>query len=591
MAYVSEPKDLALYEKDDKEETESIVSTDTDEPVEPREKREKGEKRENKEGFTGSVSPDKTSPNEAINQTKSTGMIYSFFAPPDVSGQTIQERMVAGVSLFIYRIFVLVILVMFGINFRFAANKFANEDYFPTDGTRPPYYPTPEELKQYEAETMDLRKLCKNDADAEFIGRFRRPDQTYPEFLFYGGMKLPNKDPCITEGAMTDGWYVRLSLQVSTVFNYLVNSFTSLFSRALKGTTDLVESAVIEPEMKIAEEGEQLATKFVKDYETAIEGSKAKAFTQEEQAKTNAYIKREQADVDAQKKLPPAQRRVANTNRAPVQSVQRGQGKANSFQMGGDKSSDASSSSSAPKHVYGKQFNPYAFDRERKLADLTYFYRPIWAKSAFVAGSYTNMALSLLLSIFKGNTEIKESHGTFNQLLNICLFILSGVVLILMFAGMPVYAFIAWCMGVISILLGGGGVPAISVPLLSITGFGIPVAIYILVFLAFNQVVNTGIVLWRILYMFGHILAGPFIVHKKGKGELQEYMAIIRKDLNGFFALAWLVFVFSAYQVSPPGYDNGILGGGILAPILFGFAMKSSSSSNVGDMLSVMSTS
>lgn len=612
--YQSKPKDLSLY-KDDAEDTESVASTDSDTTVEVDTKNTKNTTKPRKEGFTG-----KEDKKNKKDKKKKPNPIVQFFSAPDVSGQTVNQRIATGFRVFGYRMFIVILMIFLGINFRFAANKFGNEDYFPTDTTLPPYYPTQEELKYLEP-TKDLKGVCKTDDTAEYIGRFRRPDETYPEFLYYDGMKLPNKDPCITEGATSDGWYIRLSIQISKffgvigdIFNSLINTITSLFTRAVTGSEDLVETAVIEPELNIARQTEKLASDL----------EKAKA-----EAQAQAYIEKRKADASLQQQIPSrsviqpqqiqqvyspaqpeqvqaiaqsnktsmptqptqptqpvqpsrpskgikmrspkrglkikpsAQQRVANLNRAPIS------------QTGG----------ASQTHRFSKFLNPYAFDRERKVTDLTYFYRPIWAKSTQVSSTFTNMILQKLLSFFKGDTEIKESHGTLKQMLNILLFILMSFLLIVAIVfSLPFATVYSFVLSFISIILAGGGVPMISVILLGISIIGIPLAIYMAIFIGFNQVVNSGIIIWRILYFLIHIVLGPFISLNQGKEEVKELFDIIRKDVNGFFAISWLMFVFTAYQVAPDKYNKGVLIGGILAPILFGFAMNSDSK-DVADTL------
>jgi len=594
MTYQSEPKDLELY----KDDTESVVSTDTDTTVETE-----------KEGFTG-----KDSKNESkkVNKTKKNtrNRVAAFFSAPDVSGQTVKQRILTGLRVFGYRMFIVILMIFLGINFRFAANKFANEDYFPTDNTMPPYYPSQEELEYLEP-TRDMRVQCKNDDTAEYIGRFRRPDETYPEFLYYDGMILPNKDPCLTTGATSDGWYIRLSIQLSKffgvvgdIFNSLINTITSLFTRAVTGSEDLVEKAVLEPEIQIAKQSEQLAADL----------EKAKA-----QAEAQAYAMERKADASLTNQVParpvvqpqqmqqvysPAQpeqvQSVAqsNTTAMPMKQVSK---PSKGIKMRSPKrglkikpqqrvanlnrGTISQTGGASQTHRFSKFLNPYAFDRERKVTDLTYFYRPIWAKSTQVSSTFTNMILQKLLSFFKGDTEVQESHGTVSQLLNIFLFILMSFLLIVALVfSLPFATIYSMVFSFISIVLAGGGVPMISVILLGMSIIGIPLAIFMAIFLGFNQAVNMGIIFWRILYFLIHILLGPLLSLNQGKEEVKELFDIIRKDLNGFFALTWIMLVFTAYQVSPEGYGNGILIGGLVAPVLFGFAMNTDSK-DVADTL------
>jgi len=195
------------------------------------------------------------------------------------------------------------------------------------------------------------------------------------------------------------------------------------------------------------------------------------------------------------------------------------------------------------------------------------------------------MILQKLLSFFKGDTEVQESHGTVSQLLNIFLFILMSFLLIVALVfSLPFATIYSMVFSFISIVLAGGGVPMISVILLGMSIIGIPLAIFMAIFLGFNQAVNMGIIFWRILYFLIHILLGPLLSLNQGKEEVKELFDIIRKDLNGFFALTWIMLVFTAYQVSPEGYGNGILIGGLVAPVLFGFAMNTDSK-DVADTL------
>lgn len=602
MTYQSEPKDLSIYrsghskdvrtnkkhkndkndENDDAESVGSNGTVDTDASVDVHISNDSIESNTppKKEGFTGKKDKKDDKKEKKDEKEKKTSSVFlNFFAAPDVSGQTINQRIVTGFRVLGQRMLIVMLLIFLGINFRFAANKFANEDYFPTDGTLPPYYPTEEELKEIEP-IRDLRQKCKGDETAEYISRFRRPDQTYPEFLYYDGMILKNKDPCITEGATSDGWYIRLSIQISKlfgvigdIFNSMINTFTSLFTRAVTGVEDIAETAVIEPEMNIARQAEQLEADLVKttkEAEAQAFAEKQKALAQTAQATSQAAS---QSPQKVNSKLT-AQQKVANLNRPTIQS-----GKGKSYiQTGG----------APPVHRFSKFLNPYGFDRERKITDLTYFYRPIWAKSTQVSATFTNMILQKFLGLFKGDTEIKESHGTFSQLLNILLFIFMSLIVLIGGAfTIPFATMYAWIFSMISIVLAGGGVPAISVLLLGMSIIGIPLAIYIGIFLGFNQVVNSGIIMWRFLYFLVHVVLGPLISLKQGKEELKEFGDIIRKDLNGFFALTWILFVFTAYQVAPSGFSNGVLIGGILSPILFGFAMNASTQTIV-DTLSTM---
>lgn len=601
MTYQSEPKDLSIYrsghskdvhtnkkhknddkndENDDAESVGSNGTVDTDTSVDvyiSTDSTDSTNISSHKEGFTG-----KKDKKDDKKEKKTSSVFLNFFAgpfaAPDVSGQTINQRIVTGFRVLGQRMLIVMLLIFLGINFRFAANKFANEDYFPTDGTLPPYYPTKEELKEIEP-IRDLRQKCKDDDTAEYISRFRRPDQTYPEFLYYDGMVLKNKDPCVTEGMSSDGWYIRLSIQISRVFgvvgdifNSMINIFTSLFTRAVKGAEDMAETAVVEPELNVIRQAEQLEADLVKTTKEA----EAKAFAEKQQALAQTAQATSQVPTKAipQASKTTAQQKVANLNRPTVQS-----GKGKSYiQTGG----------APPVHRFSKFLNPYGFDRERKITDLTYFYRPIWAKSTQVSATYTNMLLQKLLGLFKGDTEIKESHGTFSQLLNIFLFIFMSLLVLIGGAfTIPFATMYAWIFSIISIVLAGGGVPAISVLLLGMSIIGIPLAIYIGIFLGFNVVVNSGIVMWRFLYFLVHMILGPLLSLKQGKEELKEFGDIIRKDLNGFFALTWILLVFTAYQVAPSGFSNGVLIGGILSPILFGFAMNASTQTIV-DTLSTM---
>lgn len=595
MTYQSEPKDLSIYRsghskdvrtnkkhKNDKnDDAESVVSNDSvdsvdsDASVDVHISNDSIESNANskKEGFTGKKDDKK----EKKDDKKTSSVFLNFFAAPDVSGQTINQRIVTGFRVLGQRMLIVMLLIFLGINFRFAANKFANEDYFPTDGTLPPYYPTEEELKEIEP-IRDLRQKCKDDDTAEYISRFRRPDQTYPEFLYYDGMVLKNKDPCVTEGMSSDGWYIRLSIQISKVFgvigdifNSIINTFTSLFTRAVKGAEDMAETAVVEPEMNVIRQAEKLEADLVKTTKEA----EAKAFAEKQQALAQTAQATSQTPTKAipQTSKTIAQQNVADLNRPTIQS-----GKGKSYQTGG----------APPVHRFSKFLNPYGFDRERKITDLTYFYRPFWAKSTQVSATFTNMILQKFLGLFKGDTEIKESHGTFSQLLNIFLFIfMSLLVLIGGVLTIPLATTYAFIFSIISIVLAGGGVPMISVLLFPFTIIGIPLAIYIAIFLGFNVVVNSGIIMWRFLYFFVHAVLGPLISLKQGKEDIKEFGDIIRKDLNGFFALTWILFVFTAYQVAPSGFSNGVLIGGIVSPILFGFAMNASTQT-IADTLSTM---
>lgn len=550
-----------------------------------------------REGFTASKDTkdiEPTKPKSGSMMKSIQNGFASFMAVPAIPKDASQfERIKIGLKLTFSRMVMLCLLILIGINFRFASNTFGNEAYFPTDTTQPPYYPTPEELK--ELEPMSVRRIsCKDNPNAEYIGKYRRVDNTFPEFLYYDGIELPNKDPCITEGATSDGWYIRLSIQLSRlfkiigeimskIFNTIVNAFSSVFSKAVDG--------MIQPEIEMAEE----AGKVISDVEKQMLDAKAQSDIKEAQAKEALYEKRALKDTameikeeTARSKLgnlgklgkPPSKPSSASSTASPAQP-QKGKGRggrqhtsSTSTQWGG--ASEPSNPSNP--HRYSKFLNPYAYDRERKLTDPTYFYRPIWAKSTQVSAVYTNAIFSVFLSFFKGSVKVEDTHSPLKQFLSILLFILLGVLVILVGSfTIPLGGLYAVLMSGIALLVGGGAVPVVVTGLLAISIIGIPLSIYIGMFLFANYIANYGIIIWRILYFFIHVILGPLLSLKQGKEEIKEFFTLLRKDIAGFFMLLWIVFVLSEYQVLGKSDQSTILVGGILAPVLFGFAMKTPS--------------
>lgn len=573
----SEPKKLSDYQDDDIESvksSDSIDTTDTDKPVEVKHSSD-----EIQEGFTNieeatktdisgvpDVKPNnpKTSPTTSTNDKESSSLKF-FFAierfifgafsnTPDLSGQSVGKRITTGITLTISRLLLIILLIFVGLFVKYASHNYNTEEYFPHDIAKPPYYPTSEELAKYEP-TRDLRKICKDDPYAPFIGKFRNPDQTYPEYLYYTAMDLPHADPCIVDGVATgtdadktvpkassDNMLIRWWVQVKSLFSVLGAIFSNAFSAVVnffKSSAEGVESGLVElatePEMKLLDEAEQ-------------EGEKA----------FKAYIQGEKELEEARQ----GQNKKQQTNQ-----VGQGKPRRNRPQRGGA-SADASQSSSPTKstHEYDTYLNVYALDKTRTKEDIGWPYYPIIANSTKLCASVTNnIALKLMnfVNIISGKTgQESETSSAMIQFLRVIAFTLVGILIITLTSniGPLVSGLYIPIISIASIVMAGKAEPLLALLFFPLIPLAVPA-------MGLNWLLNVGILSWRLLYF-------AFTMFIRPLGEFQavfaEFVDIIRKNPSGILVMVLLLSTLSGYQVAQEEYKAYFILGVVLAVVMMG---------------------
>lgn len=598
--YQSHPKDLKRQKQEDAESISSneVSDTEDDEPINVKSqnpqspnRKPKTDKLDNvKEGFTGDSNKKGSSAKEEVKLT-TYELFFDFMIAPDTKGMTLTERAGAAAKLFIRRVFMILFLLMFGINIERAANQYANEQYFPTDITKPPYYPTPEEKKYYEDHTK-LTDKCETS-----VKDFRRPSQSYPTYLYYRGMDLPNpKNPCSLQGARTDGWFERSYIQIialieliKSVVNSMINAITALFNRFFKGLEDEEVSLIVEPEKEIAEEAE----KTLLDYQKGKEQIQEKELQKEaniatQRRKQQANIAEKEMKEEARDKVPvprsrvPERRNISgsygnqNTSRAnsvfqrtePIRGQsQTGRGKPYS-QKAGDKSAQRYAFFKPPDHSYTEGYlggpNPYAADKQRELTNPLYPFWPSFAYGARMTAVLINKIYLLFLMIFKSKGEDSQNTPTSQESL-IQTFRIFGLLL---------YSL----MGSLGSIALGSLITTIT-PLLAMIitaiatntgalGIFLP-QFWMYIFLLFFAIF--AIIWWRTLYFHIFVFLAPLFSMDE---TLKELLRSFIKDRTGFFILFWALFTLSVYQVAPKDLQSRILLYFTIIPLISGVTIR-----------------
>jgi hypothetical protein len=510
---------------------------------------------------------------------------------PDVEGMTLAERAGAAAKLFIRRVFMILFLLMFGINIERAANQYANEQYFPTDITKPPYYPTPEEKKYYEDHTK-LTDKCETS-----VKDFRRPSQSYPTYLYYRGMDLPNpKKPCSLQGARTDGWFERSWIQIialieliKRITNAIINAVTALFNRFFKGLEDEEASLVVEPEKEIAEEAEKTLLDYQKGEEKIQEQKLQKeANIAAQRRKQQANIATNEMKEEAKDKVPvprsrvPERRNISgsygnqNTSRAnsmfqraePIsRQSQTGRGKPYS-QKAGDKSAQRYSFFKPPDHSYTEGYlgapNPYATDKQRELTNPLYPFWPSFAYGARMTAVLINKIYLLFLMIFKSKEDDTQDSPTSQESL-IQTFRIFGLLLYSLMGSLGSIALGSLITSITPLIAMIITVIATNTGFL---GMFLP-QFWMYIFLLFFAIF--AIIWWRTLYFHIFVFLAPLFSMDE---TLKELLRSFIKDRTGFFILSWAVFTLSVYQVAPKDLQSRILLYFTIVPLISGVAIR-----------------
>lgn len=607
--YQSHPKDLKVRKKEDAESISSneVSDTEDDEPINVKsqnpqspnrkpktDKTDKTDKSDNvKEGFTGDSNKKGPSAKEEVKLT-TYELFFDFMIAPDTKGMTLTERAGVAAKLFIRRVFMILFLLMFGINIERAANQYANEQYFPTDITKPPYYPTPEEKKYYEDHTK-LTDKCETS-----VKDFRRPSQSYPTYLYYRGMEFPNpKNPCSLQGARTDGWFERSWIQIiasiefiKSGVNSMINAITALFYRFFKGLEDEEASLVVEPGKEIAEGAEKPLLDYQKGREQIQEQKLQKEANIAKQArKQQANIAEKEMKEEARYKVPvprsrvPERRNISgsygnqNTSRAnsvfqrnePIRGQsQTGRGKPYS-QKAGDKSAQRYAFFKPPDHSYTKGYlggpNPYAADKQREYTNPFYPFWPSFAYGARMTAVLINKIYLLFLMIFKSKGEDSQNTPTSQESL-IQTFRIFGLLL---------YSL----MGSLGSIALGSLITTIT-PLLAMiitaiatnTGFlafFLPQILVLLTYIFLLFFTIFAIIWWRTLYFHIFVFLAPLFSMDE---TLKELLRSFIKDRTGFFILSWAIFTLSVYQAAPENLQSRILLYFTIIPLISGVAIR-----------------
>lgn len=609
--YQSHPKDLKLQKQEDAESISSNETMDTedDEPVDIKSrnpqspnrkpKADKAEKSHNvKEGFTGDSKKKKKkgpSDTEKIKEsTEETGnnFFVDFLIAPNTNGMSLTQRAKVAAKLFIKRIFMILFLLMFGINIERAANQYANEQYFPTDITKPPYYPTPEEKKNYEDHTK-LTDKCETS-----VKDFRRPSQSYPTYLYYRGMDLPNpKNPCSLQGARTDGWFERSWIQIIALIelikgavNSMINTVTALFNRFFKG----LEDEVVEPEKEIAEEIAEEAEKTLLDYQKGKEQIQEQKLQKEaniatQRRKQQANIAGNEMKEEAKDKVPVpnvSERRnisgsYGNQNTSRANSVfqraqpisgqsQTGRGKPYS-QKAGDKSAQRYAFFKPPDHSYTEGYlggpNPYAADKQREYTNLFYPFWPSFAYGARMTAVLINKIYLLFLMIFKSKGEDSQNTPTSQESL-IQTFRIFGLLLYSLMGSLGSIALGSLIITITPLLAMIITVIATNIGFL---GFFSPQFLFVALYIFLLFCTIFAIIWWRTLYFHIFVFLAPLFSMDE---TLKELLRSFIKDRTGFFILSWAIFTLSVYQAAPENLQSRILLYFTIIPLISGVAIR-----------------
>jgi hypothetical protein len=608
--YQSLPKDLQRRKQVEVESVTSDEASDIedDEPIKvksqnPQSPNPEIEKTDNvTEGFTGDSKKKKDkkdkkkkgpSESEKLKEkTEETGnnFFIDFIIAPNTDGMTLTQRAEVAGKLFIKRIFMILFLLIFGINIERAANQYANEQYFPTDITKPPYYPTPEEKKEYEDPEKESEKCEKNGTS---IKEFRRPSQVYPTYLYYRGMKLP-KGPCHIQGAETDSWQSRTTLQALEIWNFLKSVFTktynlissffnkifgvipSLISRFFKSAGKVEEEEFIAPE-------EDAVEKFLKNKE---QYDKVEAKIPEQEMKEKTNLAEKEMAKEAKDKVPVSNtRRMSNPftssnnpvfSRAKPIPKQTGKGKPY-LQSAGNKSAENFSLFKPPNHTYDRGYfgvsNPYAADKKRELNVYSlYPFWPLFAYGTRTTAIFVNTFYKYFLTIFKSKGEEDDSKSVSQnsliqsfRIFGLLLYSLLGTFGSLMLGSLMITLSSSFTAPLVIYVL------ATNTAVLSILkSFGLLLPHFIIysILLLFAVL----LIMWgRTLYFYIFTFFAPLFSLDE---TLKELLRSIIDDRTGFFILSWALLIFSTYQVAPDYLQSRILLYGILIPIIFGVVIN-----------------
>lgn len=570
--YQSSPKDLSAYHRrkdDDEESVKSTNSNDSDKSVKVSKKKSSTNSstynpnpnpnpkshqtgininidKKQKEGFTTKNTKNET---PVPNQTNVAEKGYSaFMSAPDMKDKSLGERIKIGIQLVVSRLLMICFVIIFGINIEYASNRYGNDEFFPTDRSKPPYYPTPEELQDIE-ETK--KHNCKT------VKQFRNPGEVYPEYLYYRGMVLPNRDPCVLQGASTDGWLNRFTAQWSLILSKLISIFTK--------TEEFVESQELQAFKQAGKEAEGL----VLDYEKKEGGIESTQKQKDEKLREKERKQKEELRVKEAKERASIPNKAVNstqTRTQTTQSTQSGKGKSN-IQTGGSHPENIPIFGK-PKHIYSQDYNPYAADRERKISRPFYPFWPIFANSTQMTAVIMNYIYKLFYYVIQ-SPDAKREKTSQESILQI-----SRVLEVLMKGLFGIFGSLLLGSIVVSSSFMVSMITSVLAMNTSILWLWYPVMFLFSILLFFT---NIGIVVWRTLYF--HIMT--FIMPLFSlKDSLKEFGNIILNDRTGFFILTWLIVSYSSYQVANDDFKTRIILYSMIIPLFAGTTIYMNRSNN-----------